>query len=960
MSTFELISSQVIDTLGVVLETYQHKTLNTMHYHLQCDDPNNTFWVNLSTIPTDSTGVAHILEHLALCGSQRYPVRDPFFMMYRRSMADMNAMTSSDWTAYYFSTPNRKDFTNLLDVYLDAVFFPTLDPMDFKQEGWRLEFERSDDPSSELCYRGIVYNEMKGALSAPTARLHHALSAAIFPTTTYRHESGGDPAVIPELTYDQLKAFHAKHYHPSNATFYTYGDQPAKTHQFAIQERVMSRFNTPQPALKVPIEPPLSQPLDCHSSYAVSAKSDEKDGTFHVFSWVLCDVADWHQRLAMTLMASVLIKHSACPLLNAIETSGLGLAPYCYWIDHWGRQTQFICGIKGSQPDKRSAVETLIWSTLETIANEGVDPSLISSTLHHMELSQRAISDNQGKSLIYQLNGPAMHEADVSELLNLDAGLRWLRQASQEPNFIQNAVRKYLLDNPHRVFMSYEPSYDQFVAEKQQVERQLMTTKVGLSEAQKRDLVDQAEALKVRQESRQDPNILPKLTLSDVVEKKKVNDSIDTLDLGNCQVYTCAKDTNGLAYVDWYWTLSNLTYEEVTLLPILSLLIGELGSGDMDYQAALKWQEHYTSGLTSQLQINSKPTSLDDYTVELCVSACGLVTNLERIIEVIWTYMSGMHFKEHDRVQECIEKSLAYCKDGFSYHGSRYAMSLAAANLSTKGYVNDLLSGSGFLTTLQSCVKTGQWSTVCENLTHLLAKVLCCSKHVFLVAPEAALAKGQSVVKAITESAITSVDGQSGRFMLDQWPKLTASSYLINADVNFVARCLRGTTLTNPDAAALSVLSKCMTNQYIHRVVREQGGAYGGGASYNDYSGDFYFYSYRDPRHVETLTVFGDSVKWGRDFAFEQYMFEEAKINLIGRIDKPLSPYAQACQALWRQRFGFTDDIMDAYRQHILNVDLAGLQRVMEDYFDKNSADALLIRQSEAPSFQDLEALFSQ
>ncbi len=230
-AAFEHLRSQTIDSLNLRVEEYQHKVTGAQHIHLASDNPENVFLVALRTVPQDSRGVAHILEHTALCGSEKYPVRDPFFMMIRRSLNTfMNAFTSPDWTAYPFASQNRKDFDNLLDVYLDAVFFSRLDELDFAQEGHRLEFKEPDNPDSPLTFKGVVFNEMKGAMSSVPAQLWQSLCRYLFPTTTYHHNSGGDPEHIPDLTYEQLQQFYRTHYHPSNAIFMTYGDIPAAEH----------------------------------------------------------------------------------------------------------------------------------------------------------------------------------------------------------------------------------------------------------------------------------------------------------------------------------------------------------------------------------------------------------------------------------------------------------------------------------------------------------------------------------------------------------------------------------------------------------------------------------------------------------------------------------------------------------------------------------------------------------
>jgi Zn-dependent M16 (insulinase) family peptidase len=241
---FQRIRSEAISSLNIVMEEYHHKVTGAVHYHLCSENTENVFLVALRTVPMDSTGVAHILEHTALCGSKNYPVRDPFFMMIRRSLNTfMNAFTSSDWTAYPFASKNKKDFNNLLKVYLDAVFFSRLHELDFAQEGHRFEFSEMENPESELQYKGVVYNEMKGAMSSTNAVLWQTISKYLFPTTTYHYNSGGEPDHIPDLSYNELKTFYKSHYHPSNSVFMTFGDIPASAHHRNFEELALAQFS---------------------------------------------------------------------------------------------------------------------------------------------------------------------------------------------------------------------------------------------------------------------------------------------------------------------------------------------------------------------------------------------------------------------------------------------------------------------------------------------------------------------------------------------------------------------------------------------------------------------------------------------------------------------------------------------------------------------------------------------
>src|SRR5690554_4023094 len=343
---FEKIRSHRIGTLNLEVEEYRHKKTGARHLHLAADNDENVFFVALRTFPMDSTGVAHILEHTALCGSERYPVRDPFFMMVRRSLNTfMNAFTSSDWTAYPFASQNLKDFNNLLDVYLDCAFFARLDPLDFAQEGHRLEFEEMENPESKLVYKGVVYNEMKGAMSSPVSTLWQTLTKYLYPTTTYHYNSGGEPEHITDLTYDQLVAFYRKHYHPSNAIFMTYGNLAAKDLQQQFEEKALHRFKRLDAVVSVPDEKRYFSPVRVQESYPLASTEDPTKKTHVVMGWLLGHSFKLEQNLEAHLLSNVLLDNSASPLMKALEKTELGRAPspLC-GLEDSNREMVFVCG----------------------------------------------------------------------------------------------------------------------------------------------------------------------------------------------------------------------------------------------------------------------------------------------------------------------------------------------------------------------------------------------------------------------------------------------------------------------------------------------------------------------------------------------------------------------------------------------------------------------------------------
>ncbi len=365
---FELLREQDIPSLKVRYQEFRHRVTGAQHIHLAASNKENVFLVALRTVPMDSTGVAHILEHTALCGSEKYPVRDPFFMMIRRSLNTfMNAFTSSDWTAYPFASQNKKDFNNLLDVYLDSVFFARLDPLDFAQEGHRLEFADASDTSSELTFKGVVYNEMKGAMSSINSTLWQTMSKYLYPTSTYHYNSGGEPADIPDLTYDQFKAFYQTHYHPSNAIFVTFGDIPAAEHQQHFEEHALHRFEKLDCHIAVNDEQRYTEPQYFEETYAHEGGETDGDqdstanSTHVVLSWLLGDSTDLQATMQARLLSSVLLDNSGSPLQKALETTDLGTSPspMC-GLEDSQKELCFACGIEGSNPESADAIEALI------------------------------------------------------------------------------------------------------------------------------------------------------------------------------------------------------------------------------------------------------------------------------------------------------------------------------------------------------------------------------------------------------------------------------------------------------------------------------------------------------------------------------------------------------------------------------------------------------------------------
>ena len=568
---FQLQRSEHIDSLGVEVQEYQHIQTGALHYHIAAENEENVFLVAFRTVPEDNTGVAHILEHTALCGSEKYPVRDPFFMMTRRSLNTfMNAFTSSDWTAYPFASQNRKDYFNLLDVYLDAVFFSRLDPLDFAQEGHRVEFEESGNSDSPLVYKGVVFNEMKGAMSSPVSTLWQTLTRYLFPSTTYHFNSGGDPEAIPDLSYEELLAFYKSHYHPSNSVLMTFGDIPVAELQQRFEDQALKRFEKLDEVIVVDDEKRYFSPLRVEEGYALD-QEDSSDKTHHVMGWLLGPSIDLEEQLKAHLLSRVLLDNSASPLRYALESSDLGMSPspLC-GLEDSNREMGFMCGIEGSEPERADAFEQLVLDTLQQVAEQGVPQEHVEAALHQLELSQREISGDgypYGMNLILASLSSAIHRGDPIALLNLDPVLEKLREAIKDRNFIPQLVQQLLLDNQHRVRLTLRPD-SQLAQRRDQSEAAILEQiRSSMDDLDKQAVIDQAAALEARQHQIDDESILPKVTIEDVPAGMRIPQGSEQLqDDFSYNFY--AQGTNGLVYQQAVIELPDLSEAEQQLIPL--------------------------------------------------------------------------------------------------------------------------------------------------------------------------------------------------------------------------------------------------------------------------------------------------------------------------------------------------------------------------------------------------------
>lgn len=958
---FEKLRSETIDSLQVTVEEYRHRITGAQHIHIAADNNENVFLVALRTVPEDSTGVAHILEHTALCGSEKYPVRDPFFMMIRRSLNTfMNAFTSSDWTAYPFASQNRKDFNNLLDVYLDAVFFSRLDPLDFAQEGHRFDFEEAGNPDSDLVYKGVVYNEMKGAMSSVPSQLWQTLCKYVFPSNTYHFNSGGDPEAIPDLSYEQLQEFYKTHYHPSNAIFMTYGDIGAAEHQSKFEEQALSRFEALDKVISVADEQRYLAPIRVEESYPLTDE-DNLDGKTHVvLGWLLGKSTDLHATLEAQLLASILLDNSASPMQHALETTNLGSAPspLC-GLDDSQKELTFVCGLEGSDTEKANDVEQLILQVIEQVAQDGVAYEELHAALQQLELHQREVGGDSypyGMQIIFTALTAATHRGDPISLLNLDPALEKMHQDIKDPQYIKNLAQTLLLDNQHRVRLIFKPD-PQLGERKVQAEKdRLAGIKSELNEEQKQSIIDLANALQERQVQIDDESILPKVGLGDVPTQMHytASDSVEELPT---PMTSYAAGTNGLVYQQIVIELPKLNDEQLQTLSYYGMFLTELGIGERSYMDVQRWQAQVAGSISAYTTIRGASDDVQNVNANLTISAKALKKQQPELCELMWATLTNARFDEVNRLRELVAQVRARREQSVTGNGHSLAMAAASAGMSPSAKISHELNGLAGIQTIKHLddnLKDDNFAQgFCAQLKELHQLVVKAPRQYLLVAEKEALPDYQKTIVNNWSKESAELDTE---FSLPPISEKLSQAWITNTQVNFCAKAYPTVAMEHPDAAALTVLGGFLRNGYLHRVIREQGGAYGGGASQDSNTASFRLFSYRDPRLTDTLKDFDASIDWLLNEEHENQPLEEAILGVVSSLDKPSSPAGEAKQTFHAELFGRTREKRETFRQQVLEVSLDDLKRVAMNYLQPDKASiAIITGSSEIPTAEELK-----
>ena len=925
----KLIEKKQNTSLGFEAQRYSLDEYSSEHIHLKNDSKELVFMVMFRTIPEDSSGVAHILEHTTLCGSEKFKVRDPFFMMLRRSMSTfMNAFTASDWTAYPFATQSKKDFFNLLDVYLDAVYFPLLEEEDFKQEGHRLEFAKFDKSSTDLEYKGVVFNEMKGSMSNISNTTWQAITKGLFPDLTYRNNSGGEPKDITNLTHDYLKGFHEKFYHPSNATYFTWGDLDAKEIQKFIDEKLSKKFNKiEENKIEVVAEQKsFSKPADTNEFF--NPVSKEQTGYQNYCAWTLGESFDIDQLLEAHLISLLLLSNSASPLYKVLESNELGKSPaQILGLEDSMRHLVFICGIEGTEAESQSKFNELIDKTFKDIVENGFSEAQIDAALYQLELGKREISSGSlpyGLQILLSMAPGSLYKSDPLVLASVDEALSRLKERVKDKGYLNKLVDSLFVSNKHRVNLEMVPDLELINKKEAELKKILDSMKSSMSSKEKLDLVNDSKILAERQNAIPDKDVLPKLELSDVPKSADYPKTKKLKTFGYSPTFY-EQHTNGLTYNAVTKDLNISSNEELGHLMALTALFGKVGVKKRDYFQLQEEISRITGGInTSNHFYYDKDHEIKG---KISLSSKFLPNNTVEATELIFEILNETKLDDEKRIKELMFQNFMGFQQSIVENGHRFAMLGASSSHSKLSFVQESIGGLSAINRFVPFISNqeDQIKEQLEKMQKLLQKTKS-DKNELLFISNIKLTNDQiDEIKSLDFEK----DGTS-KIDIEFNKTFNKVALPINTQVNFSAISFDAPIYDPGESPKFVILSSLLRNEYLHKRVREQGGAYGGGATYDPFSGTFKMFSYRDPRFVETLEDFENSLTWASLGSFDDDMILESKLSVLSDIDKPSSPAGEAFKDYRLNSENRSQKNRQSYRNNIFNVSKEDLVEAAE------------------------------
>lgn len=936
---FKLIEKRFVKEVNAECLYFVHEKSGAHLLKIAAADPNKLFNIAFKTVPENDFGTPHILEHSVLNGSKHFPVKSPFDVLLKGSLNTfLNAMTSSDFTTYPVASMNEKDYFNLMHVYLDAVFNPVMleDSRVLKQEGWHLELTEKEGP---LVYKGVVYNEMKGAYSDPMTELYYQTGKNLFPDNTYGKESGGHPSAIPGLTQEYFTAFHKKFYHPSNSFITLYGDADLNRELQFINEQYLSHYEVSGDITEIPLQAPFSEMKVVEESYAVPAGSPVKDNTYLAMSFVTNLNTDRGTSMAFEFIANALVNHESAPLRLALQEAGIGHEVMGWFLEM--QQNVFAIVVQNANPGDRDRFREVVTETLQKVVSEGFDKTMIEGLLNRTEFTLRE-GNTPHKGLMYTFRNqqPWIYSGDPFLGLEFEKPLAEVKKAL-ESHMLESLVDRYLLNNPHALLLTLKPDPGLQARRDAEVEKELVALKASLSEAQLDSIINETKELMEFQQREDTPEALasiPMLEISDIPAEAEFH-TVKPLKTNGLKVMHCDQFTNGIIYADYYFDLRQLPQEKIPYAALLSSLLGKMNTEHYSFGELENALNIHTGGFSSELSTFLENRSDEGMQPKMIVSAKAMADKTGKMADLLAEILFRSDYRDTLRLKAVLTRHFSNVDADIKQNGLNYARIRAASYYSQSGMFNELTGGLDYYRFLSQLVTRYDelFPEISRNLEETAALLF---NRKNLVA--AVTCSPAEIPVFTTELERTAADFPEGNDALQSWqlPLNQGNEALLSASkVQYVVKAYNFKMLGYDWTGKMSVLNQIISTDWLQTRIRVMGGAYGGYSSFSP-AGGVYFMSYRDPNLRETLVNYDSTAVYLQNFKADEKAMTRYIIGTIARIDQPKTASQKGRTAMQYHFEKTTAGMLEQERKEILSTtaeDISGMSGMVADILAKNN-----------------------
>ena len=917
---FKLLREQSIRELKTHTRFYRHTKTGAELLSLSNEDENKVFGITFRTPPADSTGVAHILEHSVLCGSRKYPVKEPFVELLKGSLQTfLNAFTYPDKTCYPVASQNLQDFYNLVDVYLDAVFYPRLTPYVFQQEGWHYELENPDGP---LSYKGVVFNEMKGAYSSPDNVLSEKSLQSLFPDNPYGFDSGGNPKHIPDLTFDQFLTFHRRYYHPSNARFYFYGDDDPEERLRLVNAYLMD-FDAIKIDSGIEIQASLEKPRRMVHSFMVGKGENASAKGMMTLNWLMSETTDPKTNFSLRMLEYILMGMPASPLRKALIDSGLGEDIAGDGLGSELRQIYFSTGLKGIEIENSDAIESLIMETLTTLAEKGIDPRTVEAATNTIEFRLRENNAGhfpQGLSLMLRSLTTWLYDSDPLALLAFEAPLGKIKSDLQQNSALfQEMIYRFFLNNSHRTTLILKP--DPVLHEKEEAAEKdrLAKAHAEMSPGQLGDVADNTIQLKRLQETPDAAEALATIPVLKLADLEKTNKTLplERLDREGTPILFHDLFTNGIAYLDLGFNIHALPEKYLPYVPLFGRALVEMGTEKEDFVTLTQRISRKTGGIRPQSYISAVKDTRQS-AAWLFLRAKAMVNQTESLMDILRDILLTAQLNNKERFLQMALEEKARAEQKLVPTGHHVVNLRLRAHFGEAHWAAEQMGGISHLFFLRELIgmiekNWGEVLAVLEKMHHLLVNRRAMILNITLDKKNWPGFERQihQTLGAMPDAPVSVTDWST-----KSPPQVEGMT--IPSQVNYVGKGANLFEFGYRFHGSALVITRYLRNSYLWDRIRVQGGAYGAFCLFDRLSGVLTFVSYRDPSLMKTIEAFDNTAAFLRDLALDDQELRKSIIGAIGDLDAHMLPDTKGYTSLLRFLSHDTEAMRQQLRDEVL------------------------------------------